>query len=103
MNILVLGGTQFVGRHIVEAFLAAGNRVSILTRGQTPDVLPASVKRLRGDRDQGEAGLIALADRQWGACIDVSGYTPHQVWASAATLASRVGRYVFISAGQCLW
>ena len=98
MRILVLGGTRFIGRHIVEALLAAGHRVSLLTRGQTPDELPPQVERLRGDRDEGAAGLAALAGRSWDACVDVSGYTPRQVRPSAAALRSRVGRYVFVSA-----
>ncbi|GGS04985.1 NAD-dependent epimerase/dehydratase family protein [Deinococcus sedimenti] len=96
MDILILGGTQFVGRHIVMAFLASGHRVSILTRGRTADELPANVERLRGDR--GEAGgLDALAGRSWDACVDVSGYLPSAVRASAEALRGRVGRYVFIS------
>src|SRR5262249_22309556 len=98
MHILTLGGTQFVGRHIVEALLTVGHRVSILTRGHTPDELPAEVERLRGDRDLGTVGLDALAGRSWDACVDVSGYTPRQVRASAELLRDRVKRYVFISA-----
>jgi 2'-hydroxyisoflavone reductase len=98
MQILILGGTQFIGRHIVEAMLLAGHTVTILTRGQTADELPASVERLRGDRVASDAGLTALADRSWDACIDVSGYTPKQVRPSAERLRERVGRYVFISA-----
>ncbi|WP_245872787.1 SDR family oxidoreductase [Deinococcus planocerae] len=97
MSVLVLGGTQFVGRHLVEALLAGGHRVSVLTRGRTPDELPGEVERLRGDRDEGEAGLSALAGREWDACVDVSGYTPRQVRASAGALRDRVGRYVFVS------
>ncbi|GAA0507891.1 NAD-dependent epimerase/dehydratase family protein [Deinococcus depolymerans] len=96
MDILILGGTQFVGRHIVLAFLAGGHRVSILTRGQSPDELPQNVERLRGDRT-GTGGLDALAGRAWDACVDVSGYTPGAVRASAAELRDRVGRYVFVS------
>ncbi|GAQ20051.1 NAD dependent epimerase/dehydratase [Deinococcus grandis] len=96
MDILVLGGTQFVGRHIVLAFLASGHRVSILTRGRTPDELPETVERLRGDR--GEAGgLDALAGRSWDACVDVSGYLPQAVQASVDALRERVGGYVLIS------
>jgi 2'-hydroxyisoflavone reductase len=98
MQLLILGGTRFVGRHIVEAFLAEGHAVTILTRGQTADDLPASVERLRGDRDAGVDGLTALADRSWDACVDVSGYTPRQVRPSAELLRDRVKRYVFISA-----
>ncbi|PNY81358.1 NAD-dependent epimerase/dehydratase family protein [Deinococcus koreensis] len=96
MDILILGGTKFVGRHIVEAFLQGGHRVSILARGQSPDELPAPVERLRGDR--GEAGgLNALQGRRWDACVDVSGYTPAAVRASAERLREQVERYVFIS------
>ena len=98
MKILVLGGTQFVGRHIVEALLTAGHTVSIFTRGKTQDELPAQVERLRGDRDEGTAGLGALGGGAWDACVDVSGYTPRQVRASAALLRTCVKRYIFISA-----
>jgi 2'-hydroxyisoflavone reductase len=98
MRILILGGTRFVGRHIAEAFLADGHAVSILTRGQSPDPLPASVERLCGDRDAGPAGLDALAGRSWDACVDVSGYTARQVRASAERLRDAVARYVFVSA-----
>jgi 2'-hydroxyisoflavone reductase len=98
MRILVLGGTQFVGRHIVEAMVAAGHAVSIFTRGFTPDALPSKVERLRGDRDSGDAGLAALQGQNWDACVDVSGYTPRQVRVSAELLRSVIGRYVYISA-----
>lgn len=98
MKILVLGGTQFVGRHIVESLLAGGHTVTILTRGRTPDELPREVERLRGDRDTGVAGLELLVGRTWDACVDVSGYTPRQVRPSAELLRSHVGRYVYISA-----
>ena len=97
MKILILGGTQFIGRHLTLAFLAAGHTVSVLTRGLSPDDLPPEVERLRGDRDQGLAGLHALSDRTWDACIDVSGYTPRQVRPSAELLRTQVQRYVFIS------
>jgi nucleoside-diphosphate-sugar epimerase len=97
MDILVLGGTRFVGRHIVEALLDGGHRVSVLTRGKSPDDLPASVERLLGDRDQGKPGLAALGSREWDACVDVSGYTPKQVRPSAELLRARVGRYLFVS------
>jgi 2'-hydroxyisoflavone reductase len=95
---LILGGTQFVGRHIVEALLDGGHTVSILNRGQSPDELPSQVERLRGDRDQGVNGLKCLAGRSWDVCVDVSGYTARQVRASAEELHNRVNRYVFISA-----
>lgn len=96
MKLLVLGGTRFLGRHIVEAALAAGHQLSVFNRGVSADNLPTSVERLRGDRDASD--LQALQGRRWDACIDVSGYTPRQLLASTALLADAVQRYVFISA-----
>ena len=98
LNVLILGGTQFVGRHIVEAIYAAGHRVTIFNRGQTPAEVPAGIERLIGDRDRGKAGLQSLGDRSWDACVDVSGYTPRQVRPSAERLAPSIGRYVYLSA-----
>lgn len=98
MKILVLGGTRFVGRHIVEALHSAGHSVSVLNRGRTPDQLPAEVERLRGDRDQGRDSLQALDGRRWDACVDVSGYTARQVRASVEKLRGAVERYVYVSA-----
>ena len=98
MRVLILGGTQFLGRHIVETLLAAGHTVSVLNRGVSPDPLPPQVERLRGDRDEGPPGLQALMGQTWDACVDVSGYTPRQVRASAEALRANVKRYVFISA-----
>jgi 2'-hydroxyisoflavone reductase len=99
-NVLVLGGTQFVGRHIVEALLKAGHAVSILNRGKSPDQLPREVERLRGDRDAGLPGLQAIRGRSWDACVDVSGYTARQVRPSSEMLRESVTRYVFISAAS---
>jgi 2'-hydroxyisoflavone reductase len=82
----------------VEALLSAGHTVSILTRGKSPDELPAQVERLRGDRDEGTLGLETLAGRSWDVCVDVSGYTPRQVRPSAESLRMSVKRYVFVSA-----
>lgn len=98
MNVLILGGTQFVGRHVVEALLAVGHRVTIMNRGQTPDELPPQVERLRGDRDIGAEAYKALGNRCWDVCIDVSGFTARQVRPAVELLRCRVHRYVFISA-----
>jgi 2'-hydroxyisoflavone reductase len=98
MRVLVLGGTQFIGRQIAQTLLSAGHGVTTFTRGKSSDDLPADVERLRGDRDRGASGLEALKDRSWDACVDVSGYTPAQVRPSAQMLSAHVKRYIFISA-----
>jgi 2'-hydroxyisoflavone reductase len=94
MRVLILGGTRFVGRHLAEAALAAGHQVTLFNRGRTnPDLFPEA-EHLRGDRG---GDLTALAGRRWHVAIDVNGYLPRQVWASAELLAGAVERYVFVS------
>lgn len=98
MNFLILGGTVFLGRHLVEAALERGHQVTLFNRGQhNPDLFP-NVEKLRGDRDPNVGdGLSALANRRWDVVIDTCGYFPRIVQASAELLADAVDRYVFIS------
>lgn len=94
MDVLILGGTRFVGRHAAQALLAAGHRVTVFNRGRSPDALPPAVQRLHGDRD---GDLAPLAGGRWDACLDTCGYFPRQLRAACAALAG-VRRYVFVSA-----
>ena len=94
MRLLVLGGTKFLGRAIVEAALAGGHEVSIFTRGQTnPDLFPQA-EHLVGDRD---GDLAALEGGRWDGAIDTSGFLPRIVRASAELLAARAEHYTFVS------
>ena len=98
MRLLVLGGTRFLGRHLVEAALARGDDVTIFTRGRLPVPWGDRVTALAGDRDpQLAPGLDALAAGAWDAVVDCSGYVPRVVEASARLLAARTNRYVFVS------
>jgi len=98
MKLLVLGGTQFLGRHVVSAALDDGHAVTLFTRGKKPVPQPDRVTALTGDRDPRMApGLGALTAGEWDAVIDLSGYVPRVVGASAALLEPRVNRYVFVS------
>jgi 2'-hydroxyisoflavone reductase len=97
MKVLVLGGTVFLGRRVVDAALAAGHEVTLFNRGKSnPDLYAASgaVEELHGDRD---GGLAPLAGRRWDVAIDTSGYVPRIVRQSARLLADAVERYVFVS------
>jgi 2'-hydroxyisoflavone reductase len=93
MKLLVLGGTAFLGRHVVEAALRLGDDVTTFTRGQTNPELHPEAEALTGDRD---GGLDALRGRSWDGVIDTSGYVPRIVRASAELLRDS-GRYVFVS------
>jgi 2'-hydroxyisoflavone reductase len=98
MRLLVLGGTLFLGRHVVEAALSRGHDVTVFTRGRRELPWSAGVEARTGDRDPRNApGLAALESGEWDAAIDTSGYLPRVVAASAALLARRVQRYVFVS------
>lgn len=93
MKLLFLGGTSFVGRHMVEVAIARGHEVTLFNRGRHPEVFP-EVEQIHGDRD---GGLGALAGRDWQAVIDTSGYVPRLVRDAAERLAGHVGLYCFIS------
>lgn len=96
MRLLVLGGTVFLGRHVVETALAQGHRVSVFHRGRTgADLFGDAVERLLGDRDSGLAGLGE--DRTWDAVVDTSGALPRLVRDAAVALAHRTHHYTYVS------
>ncbi len=94
MQILILGGTVFLGRHLVEAALARGHTVTLFNRGQhNPELFP-TVEKVHGDRAW-DLGL--LLERRWDAVIDTCGYVPRLVRLAASQLARQVEHYTFIS------
>lgn len=93
MRILVIGGTQFVGRHFVEA-ARERHELTLFHRGKTNRGLFDGVPEILGDRD---GGLSALGDHEWDVVVDMCGYVPRLVRDSAEFLRSRAKRYVFIS------
>ncbi|HEY2520200.1 MAG TPA: NAD-dependent epimerase/dehydratase family protein [Streptosporangiaceae bacterium] len=95
MRILVLGGTSFVGRAIVDDALRTGSGVTLFSRGRTGTELFPGLPRLRGDRDTGD--YAALRGGRWDAVVDVSGYVPRHVGQAMDALGDRAGRYLFIS------
>jgi 2'-hydroxyisoflavone reductase len=92
MRLLVIGGTRFVGRHLVEAALTAGHDVTLVHR--SPTTLFASAQHLLVDRNR---DLAALADGEWDATVDVCAYLPRQVRSLAEALGGRGGHHVFVS------
>ncbi len=94
MKILIIGGTKFLGRHIVDSSLTRGHTVTLFNRGKTNPGLFPSVETILGDR---EYDIEKLSGRTWDAVIDTCGYVPRIVRLSASGLERSVGRYVFIS------
>lgn len=98
MNILILGGTGFLGPHTVEYALSRGHRLTLFNRGKTRPELFPQVEKLRGDRDPAKGdGLKALDGRTWDAVIDTSAYIPSRTRASSAALAKACKFYVLVS------
>ena|SRR5438132_10650354 len=94
MKLLILGGTRFVGRHLVTAALARNHEITLFNRGQHPSAALTSVETIYGDRN---SDLAKLQGRRWDAVVDTCGYLPRTVRASAEILSPSVDRYVFIS------
>ncbi len=94
MNVLILGGTRFVGRHIADALTARGHVVTLFNRGRSNPQAHVELEQIRGDRT---ADLGRIGERKWDAVIDTSGYTPDVVERSARYFANRAHRYLFVS------
>ena len=94
LDILVLGGTGFIGPHFVRLAASRGHKVSIFTRGRRDAELPESVIRLQGDRN---GQLDALKGKKWDAVVDDSATNPNWVTLSTELLEDAAGSYMFTS------
>jgi 2'-hydroxyisoflavone reductase len=94
MRILVLGGTVFLGRHLVEAAVRAGHEVTLFNRGQSNPGLFPDVEQVHGDR---ATDLGRLSGRRFEAVIDTSGYLPRIVREGVSALRRMTEHYTFIS------
>jgi 2'-hydroxyisoflavone reductase len=94
MNILILGGTGFLGPAVVETLLARNHTPVLFNRGRTNADLFPTLEKLHGDRN---ADVSALAGRKFDAVVDTSGYSHGQVRRSGELLKGNIGQYVFIS------
>ena len=94
MNLLIIGGTTFLGPALVAEALKSGHRVTLFNRGLSSREPVTGVELIKGDR---EFDLGRLAGRSWDAAIDTCGYIPRLVKLSAEALKSSVGHYTFIS------
>ncbi len=94
MDILIIGGTRFLGRFLTQEGINRKHRMALFNRGKTNPRLFPEAEKLRGDRD-GE--LEPLAGRKWDVVLDVCGYTPQVVEQSTKLLAGNVEKYLFIS------
>lgn len=98
LDILMLGGTGFLGPHTVQYALDRGHQVTLFNRGRTNTELFPDLEKIVGDRDPNvDDGLSGLRGRTWDAAIDTSGFVPRIVGASSTLLADHVDQYLFVS------
>ncbi|MEU1877809.1 NAD-dependent epimerase/dehydratase family protein [Streptosporangium sp. NPDC020072] len=100
MRLLVLGGTHFVGRAVVEEAVRRGDEVTIVNRGRSPlppETAGAGVETLVADRTDREALRAALDGREWDAVVDTWSGAPKVVAEACGLLDGRVGHYGYVS------
>jgi 2'-hydroxyisoflavone reductase len=94
LKILILGGTHFLGPHLVQEIQQRGHEATLFNRGNQDPSRIQGVKHLQGDRD---GDLEALKGHYWDGVIDTSGHVPRIVEASSRLLFDLTDHYVFIS------
>ena len=94
MEILILGGTRFLGRALVDVAIDRGHSLTLFNRGRTNPNLYPKIEKLIGDRD---GGVDILRGRRWDVVIDTCGYFPRVIKQSLDILKDNAGVYAFIS------
>lgn len=96
-RVLVLGGTKFFGKHLVQQLLEAGEEVTIATRGQQADPFGDCVQRIKIDRENLESLQMAAAAADWDVVYDNICYSPNEAADACKAFAGRTKRYIFVS------
>ena len=97
-NILVIGGTRYFGKLLVQRLIKAGHRVTIATRGHAPDPFGDRVTRIRVDRRNERAMLAAFANvASYDIIYDQMCYSPIDAAISVRVFAGKVQRYIMAS------
>lgn len=94
MNLLIIGGTVFLGKHLTIAALNRGHEITLFNRGLSQSGEWPEVQQIKGDRDE---DLDRLKGKKWDAVIDTCGYHPYSVKRSADILKDSVSHYTYIS------
>lgn len=95
-RILILGGTQFIGRNVVELLLQETDfAITLFNRQRTQPQLFPEVARIKGDRETND--IDQLKNTDWDVVVDISSYHPNSLRQLMKVLRGRVGRYIYVS------
>ena len=94
MKILIIGGTKFLGRHLINAATERNHTVTLFNRGKYSTEKFENVEQIHGDRN---FDLDKLNGQNWDAVIDTCGYLPSAVNKAVEVFKDNVGQYILIS------
>lgn len=94
VKMLVIGGTSFVGRHLVEAAKDNGHELVLFNRGKTNPGVFEGIRHIQGDR---KTDAHILGNEEWDAVIDTCGYTPNDLKPVIVAIKNKTNLYMFIS------
>jgi nucleoside-diphosphate-sugar epimerase len=97
MQVLVIGGSRFIGLAVVQRLLMDGHRITILNRGKTADPFGTRVSRVIGDRSDPNTLQRALARRDFDAVVDVIAFREEDTQAAIERLKGRIGHFIHVS------
>jgi len=97
MKILVIGGTRFFGKRLVDILIEEGCDVTLLTRGETPDPFGGTVRRLRAHRSSTQEMISAVSGADFDVIYDQICFSPDDAQLACSIFSGRVGRYIFTS------
>ncbi len=94
---LILGGTMFVGKRLVQLLLDEGVEVTIATRGMTPDSFGEQVSRLKISREDADSLKQAFQDKKWDVVFDQTCYSSQEALDTLKSLEGKIKKYIFTS------
>ena len=97
MQVLVIGGSRFIGLAVVQRLLADGHKITLLNRGQSPDPFGTRVSRVIGDRSDPETLKRALSRRDFDAVLDVIAFREEDTQVAIKHLGGRIGHFIHVS------
>ena len=100
MNILIIGGTGYMGKFVVQRLLDRGDRVTVFSRGSSRPDWWDRIEHIQGDRDDRPAFMSKLKGKSFDAVIDSQAYRKEDVESAVETFRGNIGRYLLVSTGS---